>query len=109
MSGELKGVTSAPIQGSRSATTKGSGRAGGGTRAGGAGDRVSITDTAINLGNIERTLAQIPVVNGSAVDAIRESLAEGTYVINPKRIADRLIEFELIYNRAERRHGQINP
>lgn len=69
------------------------------TRGGGApDDRVSITETAINLGNLERTMAQIPVVDAGRVESVREALAEGTYTVDPERTADRFIQFEMQLN-----------
>lgn len=59
-------------------------------------DRVSITSMAASLGNIEHTLAQIPVVDGALVDGVREALADGSYEVDPYRIADKLIEMELL-------------
>jgi negative regulator of flagellin synthesis FlgM len=70
-------------------------------------DSISITNTAVNLGNIERTLAQIPVVDGARVDAIRESIGEGSYVVDSVRVADNLLEVELMLNRAEHASGQF--
>ncbi len=105
MSGSIKGIITRPPQSSRAAA---GGRAKGGSRSqpGKNSGDVAITGASIHLGHIERTLAHIPVIDGSRVENIREALADGTYEISPRRIADKLIEFELMLNRAERSYAR---
>lgn len=99
MSGEIKGISGSPL--SPAKVREGDRPARGARAAERGGDRLTLTDTAAALGNLDRTLAQIPVVNGAKVDGIREALAEGTYEVSPHRIAEKLIRFELMYNRAQ--------
>lgn len=63
-------------------------------------ETVSITPTAVNLENMERLMAQIPVVDASRVESVRESLSKGSYEVNPERTAEKFIRFELMLNRA---------
>ena len=58
------------------------------------GDTVTITDTAARLSRLESTLAQVPVVDTQRVESIQRALANGTYEINPERIADKLLAME---------------
>lgn len=101
MTGEIKSVHNSPL--SLPKAGEGASRAGPGARSAPPGDRVSLTDAAMNLGNLERTLAATPVMDGARVEAVRESLAEGSYVVDPVRVADKLIQFEMMLGRGESR------
>ncbi len=59
------------------------------------GDTVRLTGAASRLRELERSLAQVPVVDSGRVDGVRKALAESSYRISPQRIAERLIAFEL--------------
>jgi len=85
----------------RAAPSHGRGRASGGDRV----DTVSITSTAVSLNDIESILTGAPVADAERVDVIRESIADGSYRINPRRIADKLIQFEFMYPQGHRDAG----
>jgi len=85
----------------RAAPSHGRGRASSGNRM----DTVSITSTAASLHDIESILTGIPVADAERVDVIRESVADGSYRINPRRIADKLIQFEFSYPQGHRNAG----
>ncbi len=55
------------------------------------GDSVQLTDSARQLNDLQGAVAATPVVNGDRVAALREAIANGTYVIDPQRIADGLL------------------
>ena len=57
-------------------------------------DRLSLTDIAAQIQSLVRALDRAPVVDLARVSSVRESLANGTYQIDPFRIADKLIAFE---------------
>lgn len=57
-------------------------------------DSVSVTDTASRLLQIEDQLSTMPVVNDQRVAEIKQAIAEGSYKIDPERIAEKLIRFE---------------
>lgn len=59
------------------------------------GDRVSVTSEASRLREIEEQLMAVPEVNDSKVAEIRKAIADGTFEIDPQRIADKLIAFEM--------------
>ncbi len=57
-------------------------------------DRVDLTEAASRLHQIEQSLADIPVIDTGRVEAISQSIDEGTYTIDNEKIADRIIESE---------------
>jgi flagellar biosynthesis anti-sigma factor FlgM len=61
--------------------------------AGTAGD-VHITDTATWLATLEPALREAPAVDGSRVAAIRASIDQGHYAIQPEHIASQLMQIE---------------
>jgi len=58
-------------------------------------DVVSITDTATKLRQIEDQLRAVPIVNDQRVSELRDTLNNGNFEINPERVADKIISFEL--------------
>ena len=66
-----------------------------GTPAGTAsGDAVALTDTAARLQRAERSLATEPVVDTTRVERVRAAIADGSYEVNPSRIAEKLVSME---------------
>ena len=59
-----------------------------------AGDSVSLTPAAQLLRDAEARAADAPVVDAQRVDAVRESIANGSFTIDPARIADRIMGME---------------
>ncbi len=66
---------------SESATTSGS-------------DKVSLTGNASRLQELERELQSRPVVDGQRVDAVRTAIENGTFEVNPERIAEKMMSLE---------------
>jgi negative regulator of flagellin synthesis FlgM len=62
-------------------------------------DTVSLTDTAARLRSLENTLANLPVIDAQRVEDIQRSIAQGTFEVDPKRVADKLLRFEADLNR----------
>ena len=58
------------------------------------GDNVSLTDTALRIQEVERRLAEVPVVDRERVEQIRQQIADGSYSIRAEHIAGKLIELE---------------
>jgi negative regulator of flagellin synthesis FlgM len=56
-----------------------------------AGDSVDLTDGARQLRELQSAVAATPVVDNSRVVALREAIANGSYRVNPQRIADGLL------------------
>lgn len=57
-------------------------------------DRVSLTGEAVRLKALETELASRPVVDSQRVEAVRSAVENGTFTVNPERIADKLISLE---------------
>jgi negative regulator of flagellin synthesis FlgM len=63
---------------------------------GGGGDRVTLTDTARRLSELTSTVSAQPAVDSNRVEQIRQAIQDGSYQVNPERIADRLIAMEKV-------------
>jgi negative regulator of flagellin synthesis FlgM len=57
-------------------------------------DRVDITPSGLLLSKLEEIVQAAPVVDAERVAALKEAIASGTYEIDDRRIAERLLEFE---------------
>lgn len=57
-------------------------------------ETVTLTGTAARLRETEASLAGISVVDNQKVEQIKQSILEGSYQIDSKRIADKLIALE---------------
>lgn len=55
---------------------------------------VTVTDSALKLLQIEKTLAEMPSFDTEKVESIKQALSDGSYTINTDRIAEKLINFE---------------
>jgi negative regulator of flagellin synthesis FlgM len=62
--------------------------------AGAGNDTVTITSSAAGMLKLEQSLADIPDVDYSRVTAIRASIAEGNYHVDPDKIVDKLLGLE---------------
>lgn len=58
------------------------------------GDRLSLTDMAQQMRELESKIQGQPRVDRQRVEAVKEALNNGTFSINPERIAERLIGLE---------------
>jgi negative regulator of flagellin synthesis FlgM len=57
-------------------------------------DRVSLTGEARQLKELETQLASQPVVDSQRVESVRSAVENGTFTVNPERIAEKLISLE---------------
>ncbi len=57
-------------------------------------DRVSLTGEARQLQALEARIASEPVVDRQRVEAVRTAVENGTFTVNPERIADKMISLE---------------
>lgn len=55
---------------------------------------VRITEGARQLANLEKAIAALPVVDQARVDAVSRALDDGRYVVDPQRVADRLLRMD---------------
>jgi len=62
--------------------------------AGGAGttDKVDLSDKAKKIAELKNTINQLPEIRSDKIQAIEKAIADGTYKIDPQKIAGRLID-----------------
>lgn len=58
------------------------------------GDDVQLTGAARHLAAIEQSLRALPAVDELRVSAVKQRLQDGTYEIDPQRVADKLLRME---------------
>ena len=63
------------------------------------GDKVTFTGIATEMRSLEADLARIPDVNHERVNAIKASIAEGSYQVNPEKILKNLLDLEQALSR----------
>lgn len=59
-------------------------------------DTVSLSDNAVQLGKNDHTAAATPVVDTQRVEELKQAISNGSYEIDPVKVADRLMQFESI-------------
>ena len=57
-------------------------------------DTVDLTNVARLMQRVENMLASVPPTDRARVDAVRQALANGSYEVDPERIAARIINLE---------------
>lgn len=57
-------------------------------------DTVMLTDTASRLRNLEKVIAEMPVVDTQRVETIRRALSEGKYNVDGDTVAASMLGFE---------------
>lgn len=62
--------------------------------AGPQGDRVSLTEQAGRLQALENAIRDVPTVDRRHVEQIRQAINDGSYVVNDRRVAEKLLHFE---------------
>jgi len=80
----------APVSRARDATSEGRK-----TENSGAVSNIDVSDTARTLAALETHISTLPVVNESRVDAVRRAMDEGRYHVDPQRVADKMLRFEV--------------
>ncbi len=59
-------------------------------------DTVSLSDNAVQLGKLENTAVSTPVVDAQRVEQVKQAIKDGSYQVDPEKIADKLMQFESI-------------
>lgn len=61
-------------------------------------DTVSLSDNALQLGKLDSSIAAAPapVVDTQRVEQIKQAISDGTYQVDPAKVADKLMQFESI-------------
>ncbi len=62
-------------------------------------DGVTLTSTAARLRSLESTISSLPVVDSKRVAEIKQSIDEGSYEIDPQRIAEKMLDMEQEWSR----------
>ncbi len=108
MAGEIRGLRNEPAQVTSARTPgprAGSTPASAGSLNPGGIDKAIFTDTAVSLQKLEHFISQLPIEDGARVGNIREMVAGGLYRIDDARVADKFVQFELLYHRANVHDG----
>jgi negative regulator of flagellin synthesis FlgM len=61
-------------------------------------DTVSFSETAVRMGQLGVAVDDAPVVDTQRVEKVRQALADGTYNVDPVRIAEKLMDFDIALN-----------
>ena len=64
-----------------------------------AGDRVTLTNTAARLQNIEHQLNSASAIDSAHVSEVQSAISNGDYNIDSDRIADKMLAFEDFMNK----------
>jgi len=59
-------------------------------------DTVSLSDNAVQLGKLENSVVSTPVVDTQRVEQVKQAIKDGSYEVDPARVADKLMQFESI-------------
>jgi negative regulator of flagellin synthesis FlgM len=57
-------------------------------------DQVELSSGARDLQNIESRIRELPDVNQERVAQIKEALRDGSYAVDPSRLAAKIVQFE---------------
>lgn len=60
----------------------------------GATDSVNLTDAGRQLARLEGEIRDLPVVDSKRVEAVRESVNDGTYQVDNRAVAQKVMQFE---------------
>ncbi|MCP5144825.1 MAG: flagellar biosynthesis anti-sigma factor FlgM [Gammaproteobacteria bacterium] len=94
----VNGPGSGPIRGIKSQTTSATGPNNGGAAAAtgkaGSSDVVTITDLASRIRDLVQSVESLPHVDQQRVAEIRQQIADGSYEVDPRATAEKLLEFE---------------
>ena len=98
MANKISGIDGRPVQvgggapDSRARDATSEGRK---TETTGSTSSIDVSDTARTLAALEDKITTLPVVNESRVDAVRRAMDEGRYHVDPQRVADKMMRFEV--------------
>lgn len=100
MSIEIKGIPQAPVHGPSDETTPGkpveqtpvqqeTGKSS-------TNDTVSLSESAVQLGKLDNSAVLAPVIDSQRVEQVKQAIREGTYEVDPVKVAEKLMQFESI-------------
>lgn len=65
---------------------------GGPSASGAAGDKVELSSLSAAMQQAETAMAEVPMVDQSKVDEIKQAMSEGRFKVDAEKVADGLIE-----------------
>ena len=98
MANKISGIDGRPVQvggGAPVARTRNSTAEGAKSESPSATSNIDVSDTARTLAALENHISTLPVVNESRVDAVRRAVDDGRYHVDPQRVADKMMRFEV--------------
>jgi negative regulator of flagellin synthesis FlgM len=98
MANKISGIDGRPVQvggGAPVSRTRSSTSEGAKSETTGAASNIDVSDTARTLAALESHIGTLPVVNESRVDAVRRAVDDGRYHVDPQRVADKMMRFEV--------------
>src|SRR3954454_15791884 len=98
MANKISGIDGRPVQvggGAPVARTRSSTSEGAKADTPAPASNIDVSDTARTLAALENHISTLPVVNESRVDAVRRAMDEGRYHVDPQRVADKMMRFEV--------------
>jgi len=98
MANKISGIDGRPVQvggGSPVSRAKDATSDGRKTETSGTASNIDVSDTARTMAALENRISTLPVVNESRVEAVRRAMDEGRYHIDPQRVADKMMRFEV--------------
>ncbi|WP_457676264.1 flagellar biosynthesis anti-sigma factor FlgM [Thiolapillus sp.] len=60
-----------------------------------ASDTVSLSETAIRLGQLGVAVENQPVVDTKKVEQVKQAILDGSYSVDPTRIAEKMMELDM--------------
>ena len=57
-------------------------------------DSVNLTGSAMQIKTLEEQISRLPIIDTQKVEHVKNSLSDGTYEFNSKRIAEKFINYE---------------
>ena len=58
------------------------------------GDHVTLTTSGRSLQKLSEAVAQAPVVNADKVASVKQAVNGGSYQVDSRRVADKILQFE---------------
>lgn len=98
MANKISGIDGRPVQvgaGAPVSRTRDAASEGKKAETTGSVSNIAVSDNARTLAALENHIGTLPVVNESRVDAVRRAMDEGRYHIDPQRVADKMLRFEV--------------
>lgn len=59
-------------------------------------DTISLSDSAVQLGKLDNSTIDAPVVDTKRVEQVKQAISNGTYEVDAQKVADKLMQFESI-------------